>query len=186
MVRRYFFAISLVTVLGLILWSLIWPPVLWSFLIVGPLVATGLHDVLQTKHTVLRNFPVLGHGRYWLEKIRPEIQQYFVESNTDARPIEREMRAVVYQRAKGELETKPFGTERDVYRVGYEWAAHALTDVGRLPAEPRVLIGGAQCAKPYSASLLNISAMSYGALSPAALRALNRGAKKGQFRAQHR
>ena len=181
MVRRYFFTVSMVAVLGLILVALVWPPVLWSLLVVGPLIATGLHDVWQTKHTLLRNFPVIGHGRYWLEKIRPEIQQYFVESNIDSRPIEREMRAIVYQRAKGELETKPFGTERDVYRVGYEWAAHAITDVGRLEEEPRVLIGGAQCTEPYSASLLNISAMSYGALSPAALRALNRGAKKGNF-----
>ena len=181
MVRRYFFGISLGFVLALILWSLVWPPVLWAFLVVAPVIATGLHDVWQTKHTILRNFPVIGHGRYWLEKVRPEIQQYFVESNIEARPIEREMRAIVYQRAKGELETKPFGTERDVYRVGYEWAAHALTDVGRLATEPRVLIGSAQCAKPYSASLMNISAMSYGALSPAALRALNRGAAKGGF-----
>ena len=150
-------------------------------MVIAPLIAVGLHDVWQTKHTVLRNFPVIGHGRYWLEKIRPEIQQYFVESNIDARPIEREMRAIVYQRAKGELETKPFGTERDVYRVGYEWAAHALSDVGRLDTEPRVTIGGPDCAMPYSASLLNISAMSHGALSPAAIRALNRGAKKGNF-----
>ncbi len=181
MVRRYFFGISLAAILGLVLWSIVWPPVLWSLLVVGPLIAIGLHDVWQTKHTLLRNFPVIGHGRYWLEKIRPEIQQYFIASNIDAHPIEREMRAIVYQRAKGELETRPFGTERDVYRVGYEWATHALTDVGRLDEEPRVLIGGAQCARPYSASLLNISAMSYGALSPAALRALNRGAKKGNF-----
>ena len=181
MVRQYFFGISLVAVLGLILVALVWPPVLWSLLVVGPLIATGLHDVWQTKHTVLRNFPVIGHGRYWLEKIRPEMQQYFIESNIDAHPIEREMRAVVYQRAKGQLETKAFGTERDVYRVGYEWAAHALTDVGHLEAEPRVSIGNSQCAKPYSASLLNISAMSHGALSPVAIQALNRGAKKGGF-----
>jgi len=167
--------------LALVLVAPVWPPVLWSLVVIAPLIGVGLHDVSQTKHTILRNFPVIGHGRYWMEKIRPEIQQYFVESNIDARPIEREMRAIVYQRAKGELETKPFGTERDLYRVGYEWAAHALSEVGRLDKEPRVTIGSPQCVKPYSASLLNISAMSYGALSPAAIRALNRGAKKGCF-----
>ena len=181
MVRRYFYIAATILILALILIAPVWPPILWSLVVIAPLIAVGLHDVWQTKHTILRNFPVIGHGRYWLEKIRPEIQQYFVESNIDARPIEREMRAVVYQRAKGELETKPFGTERDVYRVGYEWAAHAMSDVGRLEQEPRVTIGGPDCAMPYSASLLNISAMSHGALSPAAIRALNRGAKKGNF-----
>ncbi len=181
MVRRYFFGVSLAIVLGLLAVAPVWPPILWSLVVLGPLIALGLHDALQTKHTVLRNFPVIGHGRYCLENIRPETQQYFIETNIDAHPIEREMRAIVYQRAKGELETKPLGTERDVYRVGYEWASHALTDVARLDEAPRVVVGSEQCTRPYSASLLNISAMSYGALSPAALRALNRAAKKGNF-----
>jgi glutamate synthase domain-containing protein 2 len=172
---------SLTIILGLSIGAIFWPPILWSLLVFGPLLALGFYDSLQSRHTILRNFPLIGHGRYWLEKVRPEIQQYFIETNIDAHPVAREMRSIVYQRAKNQLETKPFGTERDVYRVGYEWAAHALTEVKPMEEEPRVVIGGAQCVKPYSASLLNISAMSFGALSPAALRALNRGAKKGDF-----
>mgnify|MGYP000548113164 CR=1 FL=1 len=181
MVRQWFYRVSILLTLALSVGALLWPPILWSLIVIGPVLAIGLYDVIQRKHTILRNFPVIGHGRYWLEKVRPEIQQYFIESNIDAHPIAREMRSIVYQRAKGQLETKPFGTERDVYRVGYEWAAHALADAGRPEAEPRVTVGGSQCTKPYSSSLLNISAMSHGALSPTALRALNRGAKQGNF-----
>lgn len=113
--------------------------------------------------------------------VRPEIQQYFIESNIDAFPIEREFRSIVYQRAKGELETKPFGTQRDVYRIGYEWAAHSMSPVHCSIRDPRVTIGGPDCRQPYSASLLNISAMSFGALSKNAVLALNAGAQKGGF-----
>lgn len=181
MVRQWFYLASLTIILGLSICAIFWPPILWSLLVFGPLLALGFYDSLQSRHTILRNFPLIGHGRYWLEKVRPEVQQYFIETNIDAYPVAREMRSIIYQRAKNQLETKPFGTERDVYRVGYEWAAHALTEVEPIEEEPRVVIGGAQCVKPYSASLLNISALSFGALSPAALRALNRGAKKGDF-----
>lgn len=181
MVRQWFFAIAAAVVVGLAVWSVAWPPILWSLLIVGPLLGLGFRDAFQTKHTIRRNFPIVGHGRYLLEMVRPEIQQYFIESNIDAFPIEREMRSIVYQRAKGELETRPFGTQRDVYRAGYEWASHALADVETITEEPRVSIGDEQCAKPYSASRLNISAMSFGAISPTAVRALNLGAKKGGF-----
>jgi hypothetical protein len=109
----------------------LWPAALWSLVLLGPLTVVGWHDVLSKRHSILRNFPLLGHGRFLFESIRPEIQQYFVESNTDQRPIERELRNLVYQRAKGQLETLPFGTQRDVYRIGYEWAGHSIA-----PLEP--------------------------------------------------
>ncbi|RMH24132.1 MAG: FMN-binding glutamate synthase family protein [Planctomycetota bacterium] len=179
--RRWFFGVGAGLVAAIVLASLWRPGAMWALVVVGPVIALGLYDALQTRHTILRNFPVLGRFRYAFELVRPEIQQYFIESNIDAYPIEREMRSVVYQRAKGELETQPFGTQRDVYRVGYEWAAHALADAQPLDEEPRLTIGAGSCAKPYSASRLNISAMSFGALSPAAVRALNRGAKAGGF-----
>ena len=181
MVRRWFYLVSTV-VLGLVFaGTLISPHVLWVLAVVGPVIALGLYDVLQNQRTILRNFPLLGHGRYLLEAVRPEIQQYFIESNIDAFPIEREFRAIVYQRAKGELETKPFGTQRDVYRVGYEWCAHSIAPAELLQEQPRVEIGGPDCEKPYSASLLNVSAMSFGSLSKNAVLALNLGAKAGHF-----
>ena len=153
----------------------------WALVIVAPMIAIGLHDALQNQHTILRNFPLLGHGRYLLEAVRPEIQQYFIESNIDAFPIDREFRAIAYQRAKGQLETLPFGTQRDVYRVGYEWCPHSIAPAEPLEEAPRVEIGGPYCAKPYSASLLNVSAMSFGALSKNAVLALNAGAARGDF-----
>jgi len=180
-VRRWFFAVLIVLVVIEAVLAIIWPPGLWSLVVLGPLALLGLHDVLQTKRTILRNFPLIGHFRYLFEDIRPEIQQYFIESNIDAHPIEREMRSIVYQRAKGELETKPFGTERDVYRPGYEWAGHALQGTDEVDRDVRVRVGSDKCEKPYDASPLNISAMSFGALSSAAVRALNIGAREGRF-----
>jgi glutamate synthase domain-containing protein 2 len=159
----------------------VWPRALHAFWLFGPLIVLGVYDAIQPQRTVLRNFPLLGHGRYFFEMVRPEIQQYFVESDIDGRPIEREMRSIVYQRAKGQLETTPFGTQRDVYRTGYEWASHSMQPVEALERAPRIRVGGPACAKPYEASLLNISAMSYGSLSKNALLALSRGAKKGGF-----
>jgi glutamate synthase domain-containing protein 2 len=116
-----------------------------------------------------------------MEMFRPEIQQYFIESNIDAYPVEREMRAIVYQRAKNELETKPLGTQRDVYEIGYEWASHSIAARHLPETDPRITVGGPQCTAPYSASVLNISAMSFGALSGRAIHALNAGAKLGNF-----
>ena len=180
MVRQWFYIISFTVFLLIAAVMPLWPPVLWSLLLFVPLFLLGLYDSLQTRHTVLRNFPVIGHGRYLMEIVRPEIQQYFIENNIDAFPIEREFRSVVYQRAKGELETRPYGTQRDVYRVGYEWASHSIA--ARLPSDevPRITIG-ADCRKPYQASPLNISAMSFGSISKNAVLALNAGAKKGGF-----
>ena len=150
-------------------------------LLVGLLAVLGTIDLLQTKHSVLRNYPLSAHIRFILEEIRPEIRQYFLESEKDGAPFSRDKRALVYQRAKQALDKRPFGTQNDVYASGYEWMHHSIAP--RLPAkEPfRVLVGGPDCAKPYSASVFNISAMSFGALSSNAIRALNIGAKKGNF-----
>ena len=147
----------------------------------GILIGIGLYDLLQTRHAILRNFPVLGHFRYLLERIRPEIQQYFIEGNTDGRPFSREERSLVYQRAKGELDTVPFGTQQDVYQVGYQWVKHSIVAKHVDMATMRVVIGGEDCKQPYSASILNISAMSYGSLSGRAIESLNGGAKDGNF-----
>lgn len=181
MVRYWFFAISAVLIVMVALAGLAWAPAFWLYLIIAPPIALGLYDVSQRRRTILRNFPIIGHGRYLFEMVRPEIQQYFIESNIDAFPVEREFRSLVYQRAKGELETQPFGTQRDVYRVGYEWASHSLAPVDPPDEAARVTIGGPDCRRPYSASVLNISAMSFGALSKNAILALNRGAARGGF-----
>jgi glutamate synthase domain-containing protein 2 len=182
MVRRYFYAISATVLILLALLAAFWSSdALWALVVLGPLVALGLYDCIQTQHTVLRNFPIIGHGRYLMEMIRPETQQYFIESNIDAYPIEREYRSLVYQRAKGELDTRPFGTQRDVYKVGYEWAGHSIDARQAMQEEPRISIGGPDCTQPYSSSLLNISAMSFGALSRNAILALSRGAREGGF-----
>src|SRR6056297_3107577 len=181
MVRRWFFGISgCLFALVALVW-LVWPPVLWSLLVLVPLFALGVRDSFQNQHTVLKNFPIIGHGRYMVEGVRPELQQYLIESNLDAYPVEREFRSLVYQRAKNELETRPFGTQRNVYRVGYEWASHSLAPVEELDEEPRVMFGGEDCTQPYSASHLNVSAMSFGSISSHAILALNGGAKKGGF-----
>ncbi len=158
-----------------------WPPVLWSLVVLLPLIVRGVADVLQTRQAVRRNFPVIGHGRYLMELIRPEINQYFIESNNDGKPFSRNDRSVVYQRAKGELDTLPFGTQRDVYAVGYEWINHSLAPVHPDALASRVIVGGSACTQPYSASIFNVSAMSYGSLSKNAVLALNGGAKLGGF-----
>ena len=160
---------------------LVWPPVLWSLILIGPLILVGLMDMTQTRHSVLRNFPVVGHMRYFLELISPEIRQYFIESDTSGTPFNRQERSVVYERAKNVRDTVPFGTVRDVYATGYEWVNHSLSPKHLDLDEVRVQVGGKDCTKPYSASLLNISAMSYGALSENAVIALNKGAKMGHF-----
>ena len=159
----------------------IWlPQILWSLILVLPIVIVGFRDYFQKKHSIRRNFPVVGHFRYMLELIRPEINQYFIESNSDGRPFSREQRSVVYQRAKKERDTVPFGTQKDVYEVGYEWVNHSIAPV-HAKSDMKVRIGGPHCKQPYDAALLNISAMSYGALSSNAVEALNLGAKKGGF-----
>ncbi len=181
MVRHWFIAAALTLNALVAAGSYFWPAFALAFVPVGLLTILGIVDIAQSKHTIRRNFPIIGHGRYMLEAIRPEINQYFVESELDGTPLTREMRSLVYQRAKGQLDTVPFGTQRDLYAVGAEWLTHSLNPAD-LPHEPfRVLIGEATCKKPYAASLLNISAMSYGALSKNAILALSRGAKAGGF-----
>lgn len=181
MIRHWFYFIALLVLSCVAAAAWFHPVALWSLVVIAPVVILGLYDSLQRHHTVLRNFPVIGHLRYALEVIRPEIQQYFIESNIDAFPIEREFRSLAYQRSKGQLETRPYGTQRDVYRVGYEWAGHSV-DAHEPPDEaPRVTIGGAACRRPYASSLLNVSAMSFGALSKNAVLALNKGAARGRF-----
>ncbi|NMM83500.1 FMN-binding glutamate synthase family protein [Rhodococcus sp. SRB_17] len=145
------------------------------------LAGVGTYDVLQRRHSILRNYPILGHARFLLEKIRPEIQQYFIESSTDGTPFDRETRDLVYERAKGTLAEEPFGTERDVNAVGYEFMIHSLRAHTAPDTIPRVRLGGRDCTKPYDIALLNVSAMSFGSLSANAIEALNAGAARGGF-----
>jgi len=160
-----------------------WPAVLWILLVISPFVALGIYDMFQTRHSIRRNFPLFGRGRWLMEEIRPFIRQYFVESDTDGAPINRMFRSIVYQRAKGAIETVPFGTRVDTYRTGYKWIGHSLSaiDASEIDQSLRVTVGGPDCRQPYSASILNISAMNFGALSGNAILALNRGAGSGGF-----
>ncbi|MGA5545910.1 FMN-binding glutamate synthase family protein [Mycobacterium sp. NPDC051198] len=145
------------------------------------LAALGTWDLLQTRHTILRSYPILGHVRFLMELIRPEIRQYFIESNTEAAPFDRETRDLVYERAKATKGDEPFGTERDVNAAGYEFLRHSIRARSAEDLAPRVRLGGPECAQPYDIALLNVSAMSFGALSANAIEALNRGAARGGF-----
>ncbi|MFZ0525467.1 MAG: FMN-binding glutamate synthase family protein [Xanthobacteraceae bacterium] len=145
------------------------------------LAVVGTVDVLQKRHAVLRNYPLSAHIRFMLEEIRPEIRQYFLESEKDGTPFSRDKRAIVYQRAKRALDKRPFGTQNDVYASGFEWLDHSIAPKPAAKEPFRILVGGPDCDKPYSASIFNISAMSFGALSKNAILALNGGAKKGNF-----
>src|SRR5579859_1337789 len=155
--------------------------ILVPLVIFGALTLLGIRDLMQKSHAVLRNYPISAHLRFLLEEIRPEMRQYFFESEKDGMPFSRDTRAVIYQRAKMVLDKRPFGTQEDVYREGYEWIHHSVAPKVRAQEKFRITIGGPDCKKPYSASVFNISAMSFGALSPNAVRALNAGAKKGGF-----
>ena len=147
----------------------------------GGLSLLGFHDLAQARHAVLRNYPISAHLRFLLEEMRPEMRQYFFESETDGLPFSRSQRAIVYQRAKMALDKRPFGTQLDVYAQGYEWLRHSIAPK-EVASEPfRVGVGGLECVRPYSISVFNISAMSFGALSANAIRALNKGAALGGF-----
>jgi len=180
-VRNLFYGVSFTIFSIIVAIALVAPWVLWSLIIFIPLFAYGLHNIFQEKKAILRNFPLIGVFRYFFEMIRPEIQQYFVESETDGAPVPREIRSLIYQRAKQQTDTLPFGTQRNVYSEGYEWISHSLAPKHVDAQKLRIMIGGSQCKKPYSASVFNISAMSYGALSNNAVSALNGGAKLGGF-----
>jgi len=146
------------------------------------LALIGLRDQLQRTKSVLRNYPLIGHIRYLLEYVRPEIRQYFLESDNEETPFSRQQRSIVYQRAKGDSDKRPFGTQLDQRAAGYEWINHSLMPTEIASADFRVTVGSApSCTQPYSASIFNISAMSFGALSANAILALNGGAKKGGF-----
>jgi glutamate synthase domain-containing protein 2 len=145
------------------------------------LTILGTHDLIQTRHAVLRNYPISAHVRFLLEEIRPEVRQYFFEGEKDGTPFSRDKRAVVYQRAKMVLDKRPFGTQYDVYGEGFEWVRHSIMPRPLATAPFRVKVGGPDCPRPFDASIFNISAMSFGALSPNAIRALNKGAKAGDF-----
>ncbi|MDX8351662.1 FMN-binding glutamate synthase family protein [Cognatiyoonia sp. IB215182] len=159
-----------------------WVP--WVFIlaaIFAVLTAIGIHDVTQTRHAVLWNYPVLGNIRFLFEKIRPEIRQYLIESDQEEQPFSREQRSLVYQRAKGAEDKRPFGSHEMIYEAGYSWLTHSVVPTHFETSDFRVKVGGSKCKKPYMASLYNISAMSFGALSANAILALNKGAKMGGF-----
>ncbi len=157
------------------------PALLVCFAIAAVLVAVGIHDLLQTRHSILRNYPILAHFRFIFEEIRPELRQYLFESDEDGTPFSRDSRAIVYQRAKNALDVRPFGTQHDVYSLGFEWMNHSIAPRPVAKEPFRIMIGDSECRRPYSASVFNISAMSFGALSANAIRALNGGAKRGGF-----
>ncbi|MBK7061811.1 MAG: FMN-binding glutamate synthase family protein [Rubrivivax sp.] len=180
------YAVWLLSAVGLLLFSFTWV----AFDTYGAaalvclfLVLLGLRDVRQRRHAVIRNYPVIGHIRYLLEFIRPEIRQYFIESDSEAVPFSRQQRSLVYQRAKAQPDKRPFGTQLDVQEIGYEWINHSMVPTQLATHDFRVTIGdsGSSCTQPYAASIFNISAMSFGALSANAIMALNGGARKGSF-----
>ncbi|ROO29687.1 glutamate synthase [Salinisphaera orenii MK-B5] len=151
------------------------------FIISAIFAVIGLRDLFQSNHALLRNYPLLAHFRWAIESIRPEIRQYLLESDTEAAPFSREQRSQVYQRAKNVNDADPFGTEQNVYAEGYEWLVHSIAAKQPSETPPRVRVGGPDCTQPYEASLLNISAMSFGSLSANAIQALNGGAARGGF-----
>ncbi|NDA99931.1 MAG: FMN-binding glutamate synthase family protein [Betaproteobacteria bacterium] len=178
---RYATLVCCVLVLLLSLFLLLVYGMGWSLLLgAAGLVALGVHDLLQTHHSILRNYPVIGHLRFVLEFVRPEIRQYFIESDNEAAPFSRSQRSLVYQRAKGESDKRPFGTQLDVQAPGFEWINHSVAPSQLATHDFRITIGP-ETAQPYSASVFNISAMSFGALSANAILALNAGAKRGSF-----
>jgi glutamate synthase domain-containing protein 2 len=150
----------------------------------GLLVLLGVYDYFQSRHSILRNYPIIGHLRFLLEDAGPELHQYLVENDIEGRPFDRDTRSLIYERAKNVPDKKPFGTELDVYADGYTFMMHSVSPrpMAENPVEElRITVGGDQCSKPYSLSVLNISAMSFGSLGASAIRAMNTGAKLGNF-----
>jgi len=176
------FALCVVAFIATVAASSSWRPALFLATPLGLLSLLGVRDLIQRRHSIQRGFPVIGHIRWFAELVRPEIRQYLIESDEEAAPFSRSQRSLVYQRAKGESGSRSFGTLLDVYRDGYEFIGHSTAP--RTPTDPakfRIDIGGPQCTKPYSASVFNISAMSFGSLSANAIMALNEGARMGGF-----
>ncbi|MFA6238671.1 MAG: FMN-binding glutamate synthase family protein [Bacteriovorax sp.] len=179
--RKVFFISFAIILTSTFIFYFFLPAALWSLVVTVPFIVIGIRDILQHTQAIRRNFPVLGNFRYLFEEIRPEINQYFVESNTDGRPFSREQRSIVYQRAKKQTDTIPFGTQQNVYADGYEYLTHSIYPTHVDPKSLRITIGSDLCKQPYSASIFNISAMSYGSLSQNAVLALNGGARDGNF-----
>lgn len=182
--RRSFVIISSILILVTLGLSIYLSPN-WYVALAIVLILTGMgyHDMYQKHHTIKRIYPLFGRLRYVMEELRPKMYQYFIESDIDGRPFHRVDRSTIYQRAKKVRDTIPFGTQYDVYAEGYEWMCHSIAPKAfdTLNQDPRVMIGNKDCKQPYSASILNISAMSFGSLSAAAVEALNAGAKIGNF-----
>ncbi|HEX7440221.1 MAG TPA: FMN-binding glutamate synthase family protein [Caldimonas sp.] len=177
------YSIWLLCAVGLVASAVAWMRMgigAWLMLAFLALVLLGVRDTRQTRHSVLRNYPVIGHLRFLLEFVRPEMRQYFIESDSEAAPFSRQQRSLVYQRAKGDPDKRPFGTQLNVSAVGYEWINHSLLPTVLPSHDFRVLIGAGR-AQPYSASIFNISAMTFGSLSGNAVLALNAGARRGNF-----
>lgn len=179
--RYWFYAISAIVFFCIGLLAKISPWFYLMLIIALPLFLLGIYDITQHKKNILRNYPIWGHWRYILLMIRPQIQQYFIQSNLSGKPFNQEQRDLIYNRANNSLDELPFGTQIDVSQVGYEWINQSLNPQKPDKTNTRIIIGNSQCSKPYCASRLNISAMSFGALSQNAIRALNRGAKLGNF-----
>ncbi|AKC85498.1 FMN-binding glutamate synthase family protein [Pseudoxanthomonas suwonensis] len=180
MIRYSAYAASWVLLLVSLALALRWPGWWWGAGIGGVLMLLGTWDLLQTRATLRRNYPILAHFRYGLESVGPEIRQYFIESDTAEAPFSRQQRALVYRRAKGVMDVVPFGSLQDAYAVDYEWINHSLAPTQIASHDFRILVGP-ETAQPYSASVFNISAMSFGSLSANAVRALNEGARRGGF-----
>ena len=153
----------------------------WPLVVLVPLVLVGAFDLTQTHHAILRNYPIIGHIRFMLEAVRPELRQYLIEDERDPVPFSRDQRALVYQRAKDVLDAQPFGTVKNVNAPGYGWISHSIRPLTIDDHDFRIRIGGAHCAKPYDASVFNISGTSFGAVSGHAIMALNKGASLGGF-----
>jgi glutamate synthase domain-containing protein 2 len=170
-------ALTLLSLAAVVAYGAGW---IWLPVVFGAFAALGTWDLLQTRSTLRRNYPILAHFRFGLESIGPEMRQYFIESDTAEVPYSRQQRALIYQRAKAANDTRPFGTQQDVYGDEYEWINHSIMPTDIPSADFRVRIG-AETAQPYDASVFNISAMSFGSLSANAIRALNAGAKRGGF-----
>ena len=158
-------ALSALTLLGALVGACFDSAWLWLALIAGALTAVGVRDLTQTRQAIRRNYPILAHFRFFFESIRPEIRQYFLESDTEQTPFSRAQRSIVYQRAKSALDKRPFGTLVDVYASGHEWINHSLAPRALDEHDFRISVGGPQCTRPYDCSVLNISAMSFGALA---------------------
>lgn len=177
---RYGIPVALL-ILSVLFWIAPWGWLKWGLVLTLPLFGIAVWDFFQRKHTLRRNYPLVARVRWIMEDLRPFARAYVVEGDLEGRPFNHDERSLVYARAKGQLDSHPFGTELDVYSNEYEWLAHSIVPNENTPAEWRVDVGSSQCSQPYSASLFNISAMSFGSLSANAIMALNKGAAAGNF-----